>query len=411
MASRTAAAEPAWRSLALRCARCRHSHSLDELAWRCGRCGGVLDLAEFSGAFPGPAVRNVVQNGLWRYADALPLPEVAGISMGEGGTPLVPLATGGIAVKLDYLMPTGSFKDRGAAMLVTLARLLGVRRMLVDSSGNAGAAVAAYASRAGIACEVYVPAFTSPGKIAQLRAYGASVHQISGSREATADAAAEAATKPGVFYASHVYQPLFFHGTKTYVFEIFDALDGHLPDTLVLPVGNGTLVLGAHIACRELLDQGLIDRLPRLVGVQAAACAPLTAGPVPPVEGTAPASAVVDGPGFDSALSRRVVDTATRQCSTIAEGIAIADPARRDQILVAVAESGGEIVAVSENEIRRAQQDLAGQGFYVEPTSAVCWAAVRVGLVPAPRHDMQSAMTRSPVPHTVIPLCGSGLKT
>jgi threonine synthase len=138
----------------------------------------------------------------------------------------------------------------------------------------------------------------------------------------------------------------------------------------------------------------------------------LTAGAVPPVEGTAPASAVVDGPGFDSALSRRVVDTATRQWdSTIAEGIAIADPARRDQILAAVAESGGDIVAVSENEIRRAQQDLAGQGFYVEPTSAVCWAAVRVGLIPTPRHDMQSAMTRSPVPHTVIPLCGSGLKT
>jgi threonine synthase len=362
--------------LTLCCADCGRPHALAELAWRCTACGGVLDLAGFTPALPPASVLSGRRPALWRYAEALPIAEPADISLGEGMTPLV-AAPGlpDVLLKVDYMMPTGSFKDRGAVVLTALARQLAVPRMIADSSGNAGTAIAAYAARARIPCEVHVPASTSPGKVAQLRAYGATVRQVPGSREDTAAAAMKGADQPGTFYASHVYHPFFLHGTKTYVLELWEQLGGQLPAVLVLPAGNGTLVLGAHLACRELLAQGLIGRLPVITAVQAANCAPLA-----------------------SAFSRGLAasdEFAGKQ--TIAEGIAIARPARAAQILAAVRDTGGTIVTVTDDQIRAAHAELARAGLYVEPTAAVCWAALRAGLIgtgPA-----------------VAPLCGSGLKS
>jgi threonine synthase len=370
-------------TLALRCATCGRTHALSDLPWRCAGCHGILDLAGFTPAMPTLTDLATRRPTLWRYAEALPIPEPHDITMGEGLTPLVTApAQPGVALKADYLMPTGSFKDRGAVLLAALAARLGVIRLVADSSGNAGTAVAAYAARAGIACDVYVPADTSAGKVGQLRAYGATVHQIPGTREDTARAAARAADEPGVFYASHVYNPVFLHGTKTYVLELWEQLGGRLPDTLVLPVGNGTLVLGAYLGSVELRDQNLIDRLPRIIAVQAAGCAPL-------------ASAFHDGLPVPSDITPH---------GTVAEGIAIARPARGSQILAAVRSSGGAIVTVTDDAVRAAHTSLARFGLYVEPTSAVCWAAIQAGLVPAaPRHDG--------APAVVVPLCGSGLKS
>ena len=369
--------------LTLTCAACGRSYGLDELAWRCGDCGGVLDLAGFTPVVPPLSVLAQRRPTLWRYAEALPIDEPADISLGEGMTPLV-TAPGdpGVQLKVDYLMPSGSFKDRGAVLLAALARRLGVARMVADSSGNAGTAVAAYAARAGIRCEVYVPGATSAGKVAQLRAYGAAVRQIPGSREDTADAAAEAADQPGTFYASHVYHPFFLQGMKTYAFELWEQLGGRLPATLVLPVGNGTLVLGAYLGCRDLLDQGLIDRMPAIVAVQAAGCAPLARA----FAGGQAEPAVIDGQ------------------PTIAEGIAIARPARGAQILAAVRDSGGAIVTVTDDQVGAAHAGLARAGLYVEPTAAACWAALQAGLIDTgPRPDG--------APTAIAPLCGSGLKS
>jgi threonine synthase len=369
-------------AMSLRCAACGWSAPLDSLAWRC-RCGGVLDLAGFTAAIPGRAALRDEPATLWRYRGALPIAEPAGISMGEGMTPLV--AAPGLpaaALKVDYLMPTGSFKDRGAVLLAALARRLGVTQMMADSSGNAGAAVAGYAARAGIACEVYVPEATSAPKVAQLAAYGATVHRTGATREHTASAAAQAADRPGVFYASHVYHPFFLHGTKTYVLEAWEQLGGRLPGTLLLPVGNGTLVLGCYLGARELLAQGLIDRLPAIVAVQAEACAPL-------------AAAFRDGRTEPEEVTGR---------QTEAEGIAIARPARGTQILDAIAQTGGAIVTVTDDQVRAAHADLARSGFYVEPTAAACWAALRAGLVDLPEQP-------DAIPQVIAPLCGSGLKS
>jgi threonine synthase len=380
--------------LTLRCAGCDRDYALDQLAWRCDGCGGVLDLAGFTPTVaPLPALAGR-RPTLWRYAEALPIDEPAQITLGEGMTPLVTApGAADVMLKVDYLMPSGSFKDRGAVLLAALAARLRVPRMIADSSGNAGTAVAAYAARAGIPCEVYVPAATSAGKVAQLRAYGAAVRQIPGSREDTADTAAAAADTPGTFYASHVYHPFFLQGTKTYALELWEQLGGRLPATLVLPVGNGTLVLGAYLGCRDLLDQGLIDRMPRIAAVQAAGCAPLAQAFS---EGLAEPAAITGEP-------------------TIAEGIAIARPARGAQILAAVRATGGAIVTVTDDQVGAAHAGLARAGLYVEPTAAACWAALQAGLIDTGRPDGDSDAApdgdSEAGPAAIAPLCGSGLKS
>ncbi len=309
--------------------------------------------------------------GLWRYADRLPVSEVPGLSMGEGWTPLIPAGDGdGVHLKLEFLMPTGSFKDRGAVVLVAGAVHGGARHLIADSSGNAGSAIAAYAARAGIPCTVFVPEGTSAGKQAQIRAYGAAVSRIAGDRTAVADAAAAEVARTGATYASHVHDPLFVEGTKTFAFEVVEQL-GRPPDSVLIPIGNGTLLLGAARGFRELREAGQIDLLPALIGLQSERCAPL---------------AEAWRRGLDAP-----VEVEARQTS--AEGIAIPRPARGAEILAAVRESGGRIVTVPEAAIAPAAQDLGRRGLLVEPTAALVWAA---------REHADDT--------TVVPLCGSGLK-
>ncbi len=347
-------------------------------AWCCPVCRGPLDLDFLPTPAPLKSLAGRV-NSLWRYAESLPLHDPS-VSLGEGRTPLVALRDG-ISAKLDFLMPTLSFKDRGAALLAELALRLAPRRVIADSSGNAGTAVAAYCARAGLPCTVYVPQGTSPKKLEQIGAHGARVEVVPGDREATAEAARAAADEPGTFYASHVYNPYFLHGTKTYVHELWEDLEGRLPDVLVLPVGNGTLLLGAALAVEELHTAGLIDRRPALYAVQAAAVAPLAEAWQREAE--------------------ELSDTPSAAAPTLAEGIAIPRPPRARQILRAVRASGGTFLTVTEDQIRDAQRDLAARGLYVESTGVACWAAVR-------DHE---AFSPDAGRSAVVPLCGAGLKT
>ncbi|MGW0827983.1 pyridoxal-phosphate dependent enzyme [Streptomyces sp. NPDC002845] len=343
------------------------------LLWCCPACRRPLDL-DFA---PTPAPLKSLAgrvNSLWRYTECLPL-NTASVSLGEGRTPLVEL-TDGISAKLDFLMPTLSFKDRGAVLLAELALRLGPRLVIADSSGNAGTAIAAYCARAALPCTVYVPEGTSPKKLEQIGAHGARVRVVEGDREEAARTARAAADEEGVFYASHVYNPYFLHGTKTYVHELWEDLGGRLPEALVLPVGNGTLLLGAALAVAELHGAGLIDRRPALYAVQSAAVAPL---------------AHAWAEGADDLVG------VTPMAPTFAEGIAIPRPPRARQILRAVRESGGAFLTVTEDQIRYAQRDLASRGLYVESTGVACWAAVREGAL--------GGRT------AVVPLCGAGVKT
>ncbi|MEV4945140.1 threonine synthase [Streptomyces sp. NPDC053755] len=360
------------------CPRCRVHAPADALTWCCPRCRGPWDLEFTSGPVSLTSLASRV-NSLWRYEEALPLATHApAVTLGEGRTPLVPI-TDGVSAKVDFLMPTLSFKDRGAVMLAELALRLagggGLGHVVADSSGNAGTAIAAYCARAGLDCLVLVPQGTSPKKLEQIRAHGARLTLVPGDREATARAARAAADEPGAFYASHVYNPHFLHGTKTYVYELWEDLGGRLPDTLVLPVGNGTLLLGAALAVDELHGHGLVDRRPALVAVQAEAVRPLAAA-------------------FHAGDEEPAAPAPARP--TVAEGIAITAPPRGHAVLRAVRASGGTFLTVTEEQIRSAQRDLARRGLFVEATGVACWAAVRA----APREG-----------ESVVPLCGAGAKT
>jgi threonine synthase len=346
---------------ALICSACARSYPLDDPRWRCD-CGAPLDIV-FEAHFDLEAILARPRT-LWRYREALPLIRGAeAVTLGEGCAPMLPMVIDGRQVWIvhDQLSPSGSYKDRGASLLISHAHSLGIREVIEDSSGNAGAAIAAYCARAGIACRILVPQGTSPDKTAQIQSYGADLTIVPGDREATATAALLAAES--TFYASHSWSPFFFHGTKTWAYQVCQDLGWRAPDAAVLPAGNGTLLLGAWIGFSDLLRAGLVQRMPRLIAVQAAACAPLVAAL--------------------SAGARRV-ESPARRGSTVAEGIAIAEPVRGPQMLQALRETGGEAIAVSEAEIVAALGDLVRRGVYVEPTSAATIAGLRRYLAAAP---------------------------
>ena len=261
---------------------------------------------------------------------------------------MVELADGGLAThrtvlaKLEGALPTGSFKDRGTAVTVSWLRARGVGEIVVDSSGNAAASFAGYAARAGLRARIFVPADASPAKLLQTRAYGATVVTVPGPRSAAGDAARAAVTEagPDVAYASHLWHPAFLAGTATFAYEVFEQLGRRAPDAVVAPLGGGTLLLGVHLGFARLRDAGLIDAVPRLIGVQSDACAPLARA----FRAGEPDAVAVD------------------PAATIAEGIRIARPPRSRQILAAIRETGGDIVEVTDDEIRASVRSAARAG-------------------------------------------------
>jgi len=337
-----------------RCLACQARQPLSFTGWKCPACGGLLDLSEPARFDPGQIDSH--HYTLWRYRHSFPLPIGAeAVTLGEGLTPLVPVTMNGRTVhfKLEFTNPTGSFKDRGMTVVLSAIRAIGVTAALEDSSGNAGASFAGYAARARVRASVYVPASASGPKLTQIAAYGAEIHAIEGPRSNAAEAAQRAATT-GLYYASHVFNPLGLAGQATAAFEIWEQL-GRLPEAVVLPVGNGTLLLGLQRGFKALVAAGLGQRLPRLVGVQALACAPLWAQHH---HGSAGLAKVSEG-------------------ATLAEGIRVFRPARAEAILAAIRDSGGTLLAVDEPAIEAGRPELARLGLYAEFTAAIVWEALK----------------------------------
>ena len=352
------------------------TYPLDRARW-CGDGGTTLTLGEAPGLTRDEI--DTSKHSVWRYAKALLVAGDDAVTLGEGWTPIVRGKVGGIAValKLEFMMPTGSFKDRGMTALITYLKQRGIERVLEDSSGNAGASIAAYAAAAGMRCRILVPETASYPKIAQMAATGAEVMTIRGSRQDVADAALRYASE--IFYASHNWQPFFIEGTKTLAYELWEQLGFSAPDNVVVPVGYGSNVCGCERGFGELLRRREIDRMPRVFAVQAANCAPVYAA-------------------FRAGADELV---ATPIAPTVAEGIASSKPNRLAEILRAVRDTGGSVVAVSEDEISAGLRELAQQGIYVEPTSAA--AAAGLGQL-----VQQGAITRDET--TVLVLTGTGLK-
>jgi len=350
--------------------------ALNEPRW-CGPGGEPLSLSPGLG-FRRDDIRTS-ERSLWRYAAALRVDAQQRVTLGEGWTPLVSRDWGGrgVAFKLEYLAPTGSFKDRGTAVLMTYLHSHGVPGILEDSSGNAGASMAAYTAACGMSCRILVPADAPSGKLVQMSAMGATVIPVPGTRQDVAERAlAEAAQ---YFYASHNWQPFFIEGTKTLAFELWEQAGFAVPDVVIVPLGYGSNVLGLHIGFSELLRAGEIKRMPRIFGVQASNCSPFAAS-------------------LQAGVDHAVPFTPQ---PTVAGGIASQKPVRVAEVLAAMRDTNGSLVTVSEEEIKTSLKDLLSHGLYVEPTSASAAAALSQL---AARGEIDDAAS------IVVVLTGSGLK-
>ncbi len=349
-------------------------YPIDEPRWRSDE-GTPLMVS------PGPGIDpDDIDGGtrsIWRYRAALPIGIPDPITLGEGCTPLVEGEWAGSRTrfKLEWFSPSGSFKDRGASVMLSALRAQGVERVIEDSSGNGGAAIAAYGAAGGLDVTVFAPASTSPAKLAQARAYGARIELVDGPREASQEAAIAASERGDGFYASHNWQPFFLEGTKTLAYELWEDLGFRAPDSVVVPVGAGSSLLGCFLGFRELQRAGRIERIPRLYAAQPLNCSPLDAA-------------------FRGERDRPVRPT-------VAEGTVIRSPLRLAEMLAAVRESRGGTVAVPEEEILAARRGLAECGLFAEPTSATA-AAAHARL-------LASGAVR-PEETTAVILTGSGLK-
>jgi threonine synthase len=358
------------------CPSCHRSVAADRPLWRCP-CGSHLNLAAGDGL-----VRDEIDGGdasLWRYRAALALKGPPRVSLGEGWTPLVMRDWDGVSVrfKLESQMPTGSFKDRGTAVMLNHLIEVGVGAIHEDSSGNAGSSIATYAAAAGLPCRIYVPATAPRGKIVQIAATGAEVRAIPGSRQAVTEAALAAAGDS--FYASHNWQPFFVEGTKTLAYELWEQLGFTVPGNILVPTGYGSNILGLERGFDELERRGEIAKRPRLFAVQAANCAALAAAWVAGAEDYVPFTAG----------------------STAADGIATVKPVRPVEVLRALRRSRGGVVAVPEDAIAPALTALGRIGLFVEPTAATAGAALSLLLRDG---------TIRPAETTIVVLTGHGLK-
>ncbi|WP_224270274.1 pyridoxal-phosphate dependent enzyme [Haloprofundus salinisoli] len=354
----------------LSCPDCGRTY---EDRWRC-ECGHPLEFAERplpDRSAPDPTAFDA-RDGLWSFSEFLPVERH--VSLGEGTTPLVDVDEWNAQFKLEYVFPTGSFKDRGATTTLSRAVELGVDTVVEDSSGNAGAAIATYAARAGVDAEIYVPASVKASKLRAIERAGATPVRVEGSRQNVTDACLSAVESGDGWYASHAWNPAFFAGTATFAYETALQRDWNVPDAVVTPLGHGTLFLGAYHGFRALYDAGWTDRMPRLLGAQAAGYAP---------------------------IAEELHEEDTDGSNDVADGIQIREPVQREAILRAIDDTDGDAIALGESAVADELDALHRVGFYVEPTCAVAPAALRTyrerGVLDADAD-------------VVVPLTGSGLK-
>ncbi len=356
------------------CPDCGESYPYITSVYECS-CGKPLEVIN-PPAFNINAIDKEVFS-FWRYRAMLAPSNVVPVTLGEGWTPLVDIQVDGqtIHLKLESTNPSGAFKDRGASLLVSTLKARGINRVHDDSSGNAGAALAAYAAQAGIKAKLFVPGDASPTKLAQIAVYGADLSAIEGSRSAATEASLQAVHDRVSHYASHAYHPFAPFAYKSTAYELWEQLGQQAPDAVILPVGQGSQLLGLSWGFNDLRAAGLIEQVPRLIGVQAMACAPLWE-------------------------QLHQSGKATTEQATLAEGIRIINPVRADSVVKAIRDSQGDIISVDEESILAGLRSLAHHGIIAEPTSAVIWPA------------LEQIKNRLPSAAKIcLVVTGSGLKT
>jgi len=353
------------------CLDCGHEHQPSVETLFCPDCGGLFRV-QYSDD-PGPDFPR------------LPIsdPEDAN-SLGEGDTPVVSLDSitselglGQLWAKLEFMAPTGSFKDRGSAVLTTMGRDMGVSEFVEDSSGNAGASLSAYAAAAKMSAHVFAPASAARGKLDQIQIFGARLHEIDGPRQAATDAAEQFVEQNGSIYMSHNLSPYFSEGMKLVSFELEDVLGNEI-EHVVLPVGNGSLLIGMVRGFEELRDAGVIVAIPRFHGIQS--------------ESVQPVVAAMSGQAWEPEMAK----------STNASGIAVSKPPRLAEMVEAIKSTGGSAIAVSEESLPAWQTRLSRtEGIFAEKTSVAAFSGLQ-------KLIESGVIARNS--NVCVPITGSGLK-
>ncbi len=356
--------------LKLYCRRCGKRFDFNPFLFRCPVCNGVLDL-EWKGK-PSSLEVEEREYGIFKFKKFFP-PGLPTTSLGEGETPIIKSSDKNIYFKLEYLNPSGSFKDRGSALAISLVRKYGFKEVNEDSSGNAGSSIALYSSAFGVRANVYMPRDAPDNKKNLVRIMGG-VLKLEGDRETANKAAIEDSIKRKVYYVGHVLNPFFIIGLKTISYEIY--LKGVFPEDIFIPVGSGGLYLGIYQGYRELQDMGLIEDIPRLHTVEV--------------------------PGYER-IYKRVYNREVYpgEKTELADGLRVSGPPRIDEVLEGLNATGGDCFVVSEGEIRDSIKILLRKGLFIEPTSAVAYAAYR-------KARLNKLISNED--KVLIPLTGSGFK-
>jgi threonine synthase len=358
------------------CSACGQSSS-SLLDFKCQSCGQPLDVIHY-GRFEIDQIQKE-NYSVWRYARFFPfVKETDVVTLGEGWTPLVRISSS-VYFKLENLNPTGSFKDRGSTVLVSAVHKLVKSAggyISEDSSGNAGASIAAYAACAGLKAKVYVPQSVSGPKFSQIQFSGAEVFKVSGSRAMVAEEAQK--TEKNGFYVGHILHPLFRDGIRSLAYEVAEQLGWHTPDCIYLPVSAGTLLLGVIEGFKHLVKSGILQVMPKIVACQTRQVSPL----------------------YHSfkGISYRPPE----KIASVADALVSVNPPLLSIMVERLKAANGDSVMVEEDEILDAFRELARSGFFVEPSSAVAYAAYKKQLKNA------KALANE---KTVIVLTGTGLKT
>ena len=348
-----------------KCVRCGKTYEAAADLTTC-ECGGILDITYdydyIKSRLTKETLANREERSMWRYRELLPIEEdTAPTPLRVGWSPLYEeprlaetLGLGRLFVKDDGQNPTASLKDRASAMAVAKAREAGAKVIACSSTGNAASSLAGNAAAAGLATYIFVPSRAPKGKVAQLMTFGATVISVQGSYEETFELSRAAIDRWGWYNRNAAINPYLSEGKKTVALEIMEQLNWEVPDYIAISVGDGCTIAGLWKGLKDLYAIGFIDRLPRLISAQAAGCCPLN----------------------------RAIETDTpwepMEENTLADSIAVGVPRNADKALLAIRESGGLTVNVTDQEIMAAQQLLGRTcGVFGEPAGVTGTAGVK----------------------------------
>ncbi len=338
------------------CLKCGAEYETEDLMYKCPECGGSLEVV-----YDYDKVRAAFVNQFYRYSPPvhlkysflLPMSRPHdSVTLGEGGTPLIPLENN-LFVKFEGLNPTGSFKDRGSQVEISMALEMGAEEVVCASTGNMGASISAYAAHAGLKATIFTPKFAEPVKLKQIQKYSARVVKSGKLYSDALAKAVEYANKRDAYLTGDF--PFRLEGQKTVAFEIVDQLNGHVPDNIIIPVGNGTLFYATYKAFYEMEVLGIVDKMPRLIGVEAKGCKPL----------------------YNAFNRGSYTFKPAKNPKTIAGAINCDNPVDGEGVLRAVYETKGKIAVVSDSEMKVAKNQLAMKGIYAEISSAAAYAVYK----------------------------------